>query len=219
LFGEQDRERVNRAVQEAESKTSAEILPVIARSSGRYDRAEDVVGLWLAAVAIVVVWAVFPHPGEEPGSWDGIAPIWQLATLLACAFAGFLAGALIGSRVDALRRLFAPRAQMRDEVNARARAVFYDKRVHHTAGASGVLLYVSLFERMAAVVADQAVLDKLGQEPIDAICGELIERLRKETPVDALCDTARLLGERLAPVLPRRADDANELADALVEID
>jgi len=219
LFSEQDRERVNRAVQEAESKTSAEILPVVARSSGRYDRAEDVVGLWLAAAVVIVVWAVFPRSGEEPGSWDGIAPIWELAALLAGAFAGFFAGALIGSRVDGLRRLFAPGAQMRDEVHARARAVFYDNRVHHTAGASGVLLYVSLFERMAAVVADQAALEKLGQEQIDAIRDELIERLRKETPVDALCDTARMLGERLASALPRRADDANELADALVEID
>ena len=97
IFGDADRDRVNAAVREAESATSAEILPVVARSSGRYDRPED----WL-------------------------------------------------------RRLFTPHTQMREEVLSRAREVFFDQRIHHTGGASGVLLYVSLFEHMAAVIADQS---------------------------------------------------------------
>jgi len=219
IFVDADRERVNQAVREAESATSVEILPVVAHSSGRYDRPEDIVGLWFAALAVIIVWMVFPLPRIEAGYWDAPAPVWQLVALLAGALVGFVAGAFVGGRVDWLRRLFTPRTQMREEVYGRAREVFFDKRVHHTGGGSGVLLYVSLFEHMAAVIADQSVLDKLGQEHIDEFCHEFTQRLHEGTPIDALCDTARSLGRRLAPLLPRAEDDVNELSDALVVID
>jgi putative membrane protein len=210
---------VNQAVREAESATSAEILPVVARSSGRYDRPEDIVGLWFAGLAMIIVWMVFPLPRIEAGNWDAPAPVWQLVALLAGALVGFVAGAFAGGRVDWLRRLFTPRTQMREEVYGRAREVFFDKRVHHTGGGSGVLLYVSVFEHMAAVIADQGILDKLGQEHIDELCREFTQRLHEGTPTDALCETAGSLGRRLAPLLPRAEDDVNELSDALVVID
>jgi putative membrane protein len=108
---------------------------------------------------------------------------------------------------------------MREEVYRRARAVFFDRRVHHTAGGSGLLLYVSLFERMAAVIADDVVLEKLGQAAIDEICEQFTRRLHETEPIEAICQTARDVGGRLAPVLPRADDDVNELADALVWMD
>jgi len=145
--------------------------------------------------------------------------VWQLVALLGGAVVGFVAGAFVGSRVDWLRRLFTPRTQMQDEVYGRAREVFFDKRVHHTGGGAGVLLYVSLFEHMAAVITDQSILDKLGQEQIDGICRELTERLHSGTPIDALCDTAVSVGQLLAPLLPRADNDVNELSDALVVIE
>lgn len=219
VFSEADRERVNQAVREAESSTSAEILPVVARSSGRYDRPEDIVGLWFAALSIIIVWLVFPKPSVEAGNWDSPASVWQLVALLAGALAGFVVGAFVGGRVNWLRRLFTPGTQMREEVYGRARQVFFDKRVHHTGGGSGVLLYVSLFEHIAAVIADQKILDKLGQQSIDDICCEFTQRLHEGTPIDAMCDTVASLGQRLAPLLPRAEDDVNELPDALVVID
>ncbi|MEX0936863.1 MAG: hypothetical protein WDZ59_03310 [Pirellulales bacterium] len=214
-----DRDRINEAVREAEAATSAEILPVVARSSGRYDRPEDVIGLWFAAILMVIVWSVFPLPSAEVGSWTAPDPVWQLVALLTGGLIGFVAGAYIGSQIDWLRRLFTPTDQMREEVFGRAREVFFDNRVHHTGGGSGLLLYVSMFEHMAAVIADQSILDKLGQECIDEICGEFTQRLHEGTPADAICDTVGSVGHRLASVMPRAQDDVNELPDQLVVIE
>lgn len=219
IFSNAEHERINQAVQKAESTTSAEILPVVARSSGRYDRPEDIVGLWFAAVAIIIVWLLFPLPSVETGNWGALASWWQLVALLVGGLAGFVAGALVGERVDWLRRLFSPRSQMREEVFGRAREVFFDKRVHHTGGQSGVLLYVSLYERMAAVIADQSVLEKLSQEAIDELCREFTGRLHEGTAIEALCEAVDSVGRRLAPLLPRAADDVNELPDALIVIE
>ena len=55
LFNDQARERVNQAIAQAESKTSAEVVPVVATASGRYDRPEDIVGLWLGIIALQAV--------------------------------------------------------------------------------------------------------------------------------------------------------------------
>jgi putative membrane protein len=218
-FSEADRQHVAQAIRDAESKTSAEIVPVIAHSSGRYDRPEDVVGLWLALVGIVVVWYVYPSSQVKTGSWDTSEPVWELVSLVAVTIIGFVVGAVLATRIGWLRRLFTPAKQMREEVFGRARQVFFDNRVYRTAGASGVLLYISLYERMAAVIADQSVIDKLGQAQIDQTCAEFTRRLSERRAVEALCETARSLGQRLSGVLPRAADDVNELSDALVVLD
>lgn len=218
IFNDADRERVNRAVQEAEAQTSAEILPVVARSSGRYDRAEDIVGLWFAGAAVATVWLLIPTASSEPGNWSTPAPVWQLLKMLAAGMIAFVVGATVASRASGLRRLFTPRGQMLEEINTQARVAFFDRRVHHTAGRSGLLLYVSLYEHMAAVIADQGIVDKLGQDRIDQICREFTERLHIGTPAEALCETIRSVAQQLAAALPRSESDTNEIADALVEI-
>lgn len=218
-YSDADRERVNRAVRHAESVTSAELVPVVAQCSGRYDRAEDVVGLWCGLLTLTVVWSLFPSTVAVSGSWGHPSPGGQLLALLVAVVAGFVVGAIVAGRLPGLRRMFTPRRQMEEEVLLRARSVFYDQRVHHTAGGSGLLLYVSLYERMAAVIADQSVLDKLGQDQLDALCRELTRQLQHRSPIDALCATLEAAGQRLRTVLPRSQDDVNELADALVVVD
>jgi len=169
LFTDEDRRQVRLAVEQAESKTSAEIVPVVATASGRYDRPEDIVGLWLAVIAAIAVWLFVPA-AEAGGGWGGWTVWAQLVVLAVAIVAAFVAGSLIASRVGWLRRLFTPRKHMQDEVRARARSVFFDNRVHHTAGATGVLIYVSLYERLAVVLADTAILDKAPAGFCDALC-------------------------------------------------
>lgn len=216
---EQQRRRVDQAVAEAEAKTSAEIIPVVATASGRYDRAEDIIGLWFSVATVIALWLWLPRASDEPGTWSGISLPWQILILIVAMVLAFIVGAAVGSAVGWLRRLFTPRAEMRDDVAARAREAFFDNRIHHTADATGLLLYVSLYERMAAVIADQQVIDELGQSFLDELCDELTSRLRAGHPTDALCTVLSAAGQRLAAVLPRAADDVNELPDTLVVMD
>ena len=218
-FTPQDRERINQAVQQAERGTSAEIVPVVASASGRYDRPEDMVGLWLALAALVAVWFAFPAGPEEHGSWEAAWPHWKLLAMLAATVLAFIAGVALATYIGPLRRLFTPRSQMADEVAVRAHSVFYSQAAHHTAGQTGVLIYVSLYERMAAVLADQAVMERLGQTALDELRDTLVRGLREGDATTAFCETIRAAGRRLAAVLPRPADDVNELPDALVIID
>lgn len=219
VFDTEARQRVNQAVAQAEGKTSAEIVPVVATASGRYDRPEDVFGMWVAVAAMVATWLALPNLPDEPGNW-GALPAWvHVACMILAVVAGFVLGAVVAGHVGWLRRLLTPRKQMQEEVTAAAHGRFFDSRIHHTQGATGVVVYISLFERMASIIADRAVIEALGQETLDQLVDELTARLRAETTDQALIQTISDLGEHLSTPLPRAQDDRNELPDGLVLID
>mgnify|MGYP006921596764 CR=1 FL=1 len=217
LFNEEDHKRIAEAVGTAEGKTAAEIVPVVATSSGRYDRSEDVVGLWIGVVALVVVWLVFQ--GVHESDWGETRLVIGLPIVLGIVIGGWLLGIVVANQVGWLRRLFTPRKELREEVQQAARRSFFDSRVHHTAGSTGVLVYVSLFEHVAVILADQQVTEKLGQEKLDEFCKEMTGALKQRKYTDAFCRTIEKVGAALGEVLPREADDKNELEDALVVID
>ena len=219
IFTHEDRQRVEQAVVDAEAKTSCEIVPVVATASGRYDRPEDIVGLWFAIIAAVLFWWFYPHNLAETGNWGSSSTSYRVFFLVVAMVAAFFAGAILGSRIAWLRRLFTPKKQMEEDVAQRARQIFYDNRVHHTEGATGLLVYISLFEHEAIILGDQAILDKLGQGFLDDLCKHLTSVLHEGKPTNALCDVIQMAGEQLATPLPRAADDVNELHDTLVLLD
>lgn len=221
LFSQNDRQKINDFVRLAETLTSAEIVPVVASASGRYDRAEDIAGLWLGIGFMVAVPFLWPAPTDflELGSWGSDPTLRQVVMQVVAMLAGFVLGVVICSKITRVRRLFTPSSQMSDEVNQKARSVFYDNRVHQTQSGGGVLIYLSLYERVAVVLADQQVLQALGPPDIDDLCRSLTEALRQRQPTDALCQTIQAAGEKLKLVLPRSNEDINELPNSLVTID
>ena len=120
-------------------------------------------------------------------------------------------------------RLRNPRSAML----ARAREVFFDKRVYRTAGGTGLLVYVSLYERMAAVIADQKVLEPerparrivaIGHEQAFAdqrlrchahFAVQRQELIECEVFTDHAGSLERDLFRRRQPVEPRRDDRLN----------
>lgn len=218
IISAEQRSRIESAVSAAESKTCCEIVPVVATVSGRYDRAEDLAGLWCAVVGAVLVFLTFPGQ-TDAGRWGGI-PMWGQVVLLAMiTLLCFIVGAAIASRFHGLRRLFTPQQQMQEEVNLRARELFFDRRVHHTGGASGLLIFVSLYERMAVVLGDRSVVETLSQQFCDDLCEKLTTSLHRDCVAVAICDTIHHAATSLESALPRTAQDVNELSDTLVLLD
>lgn len=216
---ETQRAAVAQAVRAAERKTSAEIVPVLARESGRHDRAEDAFGFVLGLLSVAAVWLLWPHEAES-GSWSGPPAYVELIALLAAMIVGTALGTALAIRVPVLRRLAILPAQMRAEVEAAARALFVARRIHHTKERDAVMIYVSLFERTVHVLPDQSVEDKLGAEAIARVCDAITGTLTREgDPSAALIAGITQLGEALAEVMPGDGSDANEIEDDLVVLD
>ncbi len=89
----------------------------------------------------------------------------------------------------------------------------------------GVLLYVSLFERMASIIADQAVINAMResgqddrdvlQSAVDALTADLAE----QDITTALVTHIQSLAPRIAVHLPATGAGSDEIPDALVFID
>lgn len=205
-FSSADRKRVEDAIAHAETKTQAEIVVVAAGSSGRYDRPEDIVGLFLATFLLALLWAFAPQEFHFGG----------VVTVL---FVGFFGGVGLATQVPPLRRLLTSRAMMVEETTRAAQAMFYQFELRRASSNCGVLIYVSFFEHTASVMADHAVLDALGQEGIEQLCGELTAALKQESPAEAMAHIVEKAGERLAEKLPRQAGDTDELPNHFVILD
>jgi putative membrane protein len=77
-------------------------------------------------------------------------------------------------------------------------------------------VYVPLCECIAAILADQTVVERLGQPVRDEICNHQSGQLAIQELTAAICSTIEVLGQRLSQCMPRAADDVNELDDSLV---
>ena len=87
-----------------------------------------------------------------------------------------------------------------------------------TAGRTGVLIYLSLDEHRAEIVADKAINDRVAPEAWGEAMALLIDAVRDDRPGEGLALAIGRVGAILAPHFPRAADDINELPDRLIEL-
>jgi putative membrane protein len=211
----EDCRRIEAAVAQAEEQTSAEIVPAVASSSGRYDRAEDIIGLIIGITAMSLIYFLLDFKAESI-QWETSSPKSFYLLMVLGLIGGYILGVFLGSRVGWLRLLFTPRKEMQTEVVAKSKQLFFDGRVHHTKEHVGMLFYISVYERMVSIRADETALNALGQKVIDQLCEEVVLRLKKRTTTEAFCESILLAGEKLSKVLPKTASDINEAENTLI---
>ncbi|MER2537299.1 MAG: TPM domain-containing protein [Rhizobiaceae bacterium] len=203
-----DHERIAAAIREAESRTSGEIYCVLARSSGDYFfQAATMAILAILLVGFGVAWAIEHW-------WLPISlPLFVLAQLLAVATALVVLWLFPASRL-----LLVPRRQRHDAAHANAARQFLARNVHITERRTGVLIFVSLAERHAEVIADAGIDGRVDEHAWTGIVAGLTEAARRDRLADGFVEAVKAAGTLLAAHFPRRADDVNELDDHLVEI-
>lgn len=219
LFTADDRAAISAAVAAAEQRTAGEIVPVVARSSGRYERAEDLVGAIGAALAMTVAWMLFQR--LRPSSdWEGHPEVTlALPLLLAIGAVGAVAGVLLARAWPGLTRAFVSRRSMTARVLIAAHHAFESLHVRRTTGATGVILYVSLFEHRVCVWADQAVSAVIPESEWQDICDQMTTALRKGRAREGFVTAIGRCGELLGKHFPRAAGDQDELTNELRILD
>lgn len=202
-FTAEDRMAIEEAVRQAEARTSAEIVPVVALASSRYQRAEDILAVWMAFLAYVVLGILSPERSID--FWEGLIVLGL----------GLALGAFLAHFVPPLKRALAGKAEMEEQVMSLAFRTFRSFGVGDTAARTGILIHVSLFERMAVVIGDTALSGKLGPEDYASIRDALLEKVRAGQPAEGLVAAIRRAGSLLSPHFPRAAGDVDEIPNAL----
>ncbi|MCA9551100.1 MAG: hypothetical protein KC933_13785 [Myxococcales bacterium] len=191
-------DRLTAAVVELEGQTSAEVV-VTVRSASALHREGDYLAGFLTALVVLLLLLYLPWP-------------FALYTFPLEMTAGFVVGAVVSMRLPALRRYLVMRAAKTRAVEQAARAAFHELGVSATTGRTGILVYVSLFERRVKLVGDLAV-DRRVLEPGWSEAERGMERALVAGDPEAFAAAMLGLGPELAVRLPRGEDDVNELPD------
>ena len=220
LFSDADRALVREAVTEAEKRTAGEIVPVVATASDDYERAEDTFGLWLALALVSTAWLLRQGVGPSSEAWSNRLDVTLgLIPVLALIVGGWIAGIQLARRIPVLKRAAASRAAMRARVLDAAERAFDRFHVRGTSGATGIVLYVSLFERIVCVRGDRGISEKIGEAEWREICDALTQALRAGKAREGFVEAVRRAGDLLARHVPPRAGDVDELKNDLRLLD
>lgn len=208
---EEERARVEAAVQAAEQRTSAEIVPMIVGRSGVYREAHHRAGLLSALLALTALLTI--ETTWLPWGWHAANAVWLLGvTMLAYAL-----GAWIGTWPPVLR-FFTSRERMHRKVQLRAQLAFAQHGLAQTRERTGLLLLVSLLERQVSVLADQSLRDGISDAEWQEVVAVVVERVRVDDLVGGLCGGIEASGRLLARVCPvRDGDNPNELSNQLIQ--
>ncbi len=207
LFSQADLDAIQTAVREAEGRTSGEIVPYVVGRSDPYQNA-----LWKGAalgaiLGPMVAFAIY----RWSTLWGWPLEAWIILPAPVGGALGYLLALL-----DPVRRWMAGEHTLDGRARRRAAVAFLDQEVFRTRDRTGILLFVSLFERRVVLLADSGIHQKVGEGDWEAITGRLALGIREGRPGPALIEAIRACGELLERHgLERRADDTDELSDEL----
>lgn len=217
-----DHDVVTVAVAAAEAHTSGEIVTVVAAQSNDYD---DVALVWASVIAFIAMSLIALFPEFYRGLYDRLTDGWGyeltanqwLGTVIAVGVLKWIAMWLI-LLWRPLRLALTPRAIKAQRVRARAVDLFKVGTEAKTLGRTGVLLYLSLKEHRADIVADEAIAAKVSPDVWGDAMAALIERVRAGEPGAGMAAAVTQMGVVLAEHFPRGSENPNELPDRLIEI-
>ena len=221
-FTDADREKISAAIAAAEADSSGEIVVVATPISDAY---HDVALHW----ALVPLFAVLAWAAWRPtalvwwynflfGGWHPDPTQSELLTLLMIFAALKFTIALLILKWMPLRLFLTPGATKHRRVRRRAIAIFQAAAAKRTTGKTGILIYLSLAERRAEIIADEAILKVTGDHTWGEAMHALLEEVREGRVGEGICAAIDRVGMVLSEHFPRSADDRNEIPDRLIEL-
>lgn len=196
-----DEKAIVAAVRAAEARTSGQIVCVLARRSCN---PAAYVTLYAAALALMAPWPLL--------EWTQLSAQTIFAAqigVFAIAFAA-LGGTPLGVALT-------PRKVRRRQAYGAARDQFLARGLARTRGGAGVLIFVSIAEHYASIVADEALDGKISEREWRVVVDELTGHLREGRITEGFVAAVARCGDLLAGVAPPDGG-GNDLPDELVRL-
>ena len=221
-LSEEDRQKISAAIACAEEKSNGEIVAVATPLSDPY---HDVALHW----ALVPLFAVLAWAAWRPtaliwwydfllGGWQPEPTLGQLLTLLIFFAALKFTVALLILKWMPLRLFLTPAATKHRRVRRRAVAIFKAAAEKRTAGRTGILIYLSMGERRAEIIGDEAITSVTTPETWGEAMASLLVDVKAGRVADGIVAAIEGVGGVLSEHFSRSVEDVNEIPDKLIEL-
>ena len=191
--------RIEAALRTAQARSTGQIVCVLARASSSY---EVMPLIWSALVALATPWPLL------------FLTEWSAERIFLIQLAVFLVALCILS-LPALRLRLTPRSVRRANAHRAALEQFVLRGVTHCAERNGILIYVSLAEHYARIVADDGIASKVQQSVWQDAVDALLDRAGNGEVAEGFVIAVEKCGRVLAEHFPRENDDKDELPDRI----
>lgn len=200
LLSKSDQEAVTAAINEVERETDAELVTVLTAQSDNYSYIPLV---WAGILALLV-----PGIANYFGGWFG-ADI-----LLLVQWGSFVVLSLL-FRIPGINTRLIPKQVRYWRASNLARRQFLEQNLHHTEGATGMLIFVSEAERYVEILVDEGIAKVLDNRMWEGIVADFTAKVRQGDTRQGFLDCIEACGTLLKEHVPA-THERNELPNHLV---
>lgn len=198
----QFKNQIEAKIVELEKLTSVEFVPAYKERSSDYRSWKLLSGLFVFSLVLSIsVYRDWPASGELK------------------IFMSFLAGVLVAALLcwDLALRILLPRAVKLREVEDAAQRIFLTEEIFETKDRTGVLIFISEFEKAVYILADKGLLKKVPAQEWQALGVTLANDFSKQSAGDTFFQSLDVLSKRLSPEFPPSLENLNELKNQIRE--
>jgi len=201
MISRQDADRIRDAIRQAESKSSGELVTVIARQSDGY---YYIPVMWAAMLALLI-----------PNFVMLFGTAWLHEHLYFVQMLGFIACAALFS-IRPIKHRLIPRHVRHQRAHLHAVEQFVRNNLSATSQRNGLLLFVSVAERYVEIIADKGINDRVAAGTWDGIVHNFTARVHGGEIGAGFIEAIGACGDILESHFPIQPGDKNELPDHLV---
>ncbi|UOF02677.1 TPM domain-containing protein [Bdellovibrio reynosensis] len=197
--------KIEETISRVEEETSGEIVPVIVKRSSAIGHVPLVLTLILT---LVFVLAEIPY-----SDWLWVTPwvwMWFPVLIVIYGVSFFLA------KLHWFQKVFVSEADEIAQVHQRAQLEFYSNKIHRTEAGTGVLIFVSVMEKKAVILADEAISGKLPPDTWNNLLKDLRASLHDGHWHAAFTKAIETCGQHLKTHFPIAETRKNQLKNHLV---
>lgn len=203
LLNQDQQRQVGEAIARVERRTDAELVTVLARQADDYTY---VPLIWSGLVALLA-----------PGLLNYFSGWLSANELLLTQIATFIVVALI-CRFSPLTMYLVPASVRHWRAGNLARRQFLEQNLHHTAGGTGILIFVCEAERYVEILVDHGISSRLHDDTWQALIDVFTQHVRNGQTLQGFLECIEGCGEVLADHVPV-TQARNELPNRLVVLD
>jgi putative membrane protein len=194
-----ERERISAAIRAVEAKSSGEIVCVLAQSSSD----AKALPIFVAAlVALALPWLLVARSAMS---------VQRILSLQILAFV-VLVLVLCAPRV---RVALLPRRARRAAAHRAAMEQFVIRGIARKKERTGILIFVSLAEHYARIIADEGIARRVPQSEWQGAIDSLVEHMRSDRVADGFITAIEKCGTALEAHFPRTGPGRDELPDRI----
>jgi putative membrane protein len=198
----QDRESISIAIRDAEAKTSGEIVCVLAENSSGLTMLPT---LLAALIALALPWLLVMFTAMS------------VYRILSLQIVVFLALSVL-FYMPRMRVALLPRAARRALAHRFAMEQFAIHGLSRKKDRTGILIFVSLTERYARIIADEGIAARVPQARWQVAVDALLAHMRDGRIADGFITAIDVCGRLLATNFPRTETNGNELPNRIYVI-